>query len=340
MNSDASIQHDRARLGSWGPDVRGVRCACSERSGRPGPSGTPEVWTFAKRPASCRRSGMSLLQTAVAIAIITVLMVTLMPTLNHALALSRQTVSLTHVRQLLIGHQIYQADYSGALLFGYTPPSIEGKPVTVETPSGHTFGLPVADRYPWRLAPYVANCWELLHSHADQPEAPLPNEDPNRAMMKAYQLSLNPAYGINSVYVGGHHGMFEGFRRQGSSWMQNTLGPAVFVAGQVVNPASQILFAESQAVNAPGLAEGAGMHFLMPPRARGLNWIGENGQFRLVNTGRIMGLPKGRHTDRAATGFMDLHVEAMLPEQLNDMRLWSAKAIQTDEDFIPTLDNE
>ncbi|WP_428940146.1 type II secretion system protein [Fontivita pretiosa] len=277
--------------------------------------------------------GFTLVELLVVIGVLGVLMGVLLPVLARARRCAKHVQLLCGLREMLAGYTQYQLENRGAVLFGYTPPTVDGVPVTVTDPvSGQVFGMPIADRYPWRLAPYVSNLWRILHMHGQTPPQPQPGDPPDVAMTKAYALSLNPTFGINSVYLGGHAGVFEGF--VGASGDQPNVGKhVVFRAGEVRRPSQLIVFAESQMRNGPGGDPQTGLHFVTPPRAAGQRWKVVNGRFVLTSS-MISGLPQGRFSDRAAVGFFDGHVESLLPVELGDMRLWANRADRPDYDFV------
>jgi prepilin-type processing-associated H-X9-DG protein len=245
-------------------------------------------------------------------------------------------------REMLAGYTQYHIDNRGALLFGYTPPTVNGTPVTAFDPrTGATYGLPVADRYPWRLAAYVGHVWDILHLHEETPAVPQPGDPhappmtPDTAEYKAYLLSLEPAFGINSVYVGGHAGtVYQGFA--GPAGDRPNVGKhVVFRQSEVREPSNLIVFAEEQQAfgGAPVPVGGAGFHYLTPPRANGVHWTVTHGKFQLVSPS-LMGLPKGRFGPRTVVGFFDGHVASLMPEELTDMRLWANRATSPDYDFV------
>ena len=80
---------------------------------------------------------------------------------------------------------------------------------------------------------------------------------------------------------------------------------------------------------------GQGYHLLTPPRAQGVKWTVVNGTVVPANSYTIMGIPQGRFTQHVVTGFFDGHVEALLPGQLQDMRLWANNATTSDYDYAP-----
>jgi prepilin-type processing-associated H-X9-DG protein len=280
-----------------------------------------------------RRVAFTLVELLVVIGVIALLMAILLPALSRARRSARQLRAMSDLRQMLIGYTQYHVEHRGALLWGYTPPTVNGIPITVTDPrSGHAFGMPVADRYPWRLAPYCSDVWAILHAHGEVPPLPRASDSPAEALGKAYTLSLNPTFGINSVYVGGHAGgVFRGF--DGPSGDAPNAGAHVaFRASEVRQSSTLIVFAESQARNAPMADPESGLHFVTPPRAAGQRWKVEGGKI-VITSGMITGVPQGRFGSRAVVGFFDGHVEARLPAELEDMRLWAPRADREDYDF-------
>lgn len=287
-----------------------------------------------------KRIGFTLVELLVVIGIIALLIAILAPALSKVRQAAMHCRAAAGMREILAGYTQYHIEHRGALMFGYTPPTLCGAPVTVTDPNtGATYGLPVADRYPWRLAPYVGNVWSILHIHQDMPAAPrrgdpqTPPMAPGTAAYKAYLLSLEPGFGINSVYVGGHAlPAYLGFIGDRPNYGRHV----VFRQSEVRNPSGLIVFAEVQqtASALPAGGSAPGFHYLTPPRANGLRWSVSNGKFQLAGAS-LVGLPKGRFGNRTVVGFFDGHVQSLLPHELTDMRLWANRATSPDYDFVP-----
>ncbi|HWB53013.1 MAG TPA: type II secretion system protein [Tepidisphaeraceae bacterium] len=276
------------------------------------------------------RRAFTLVELLTAVGIVAMLTSLLLPALTRARASADDVRDLSNLRQLLLGYTMYYQENKGSLLFGYTPDKVGGVPMSVYDPvSRQTFTGQVADRYPWRLLPYVSNMWKILHSTGDTPPPPRAGEAYGDAFLDAYYLSLYPTYGINSVYVGGDCN-FGGFA--GPDNTPNAGKYIVFKASEVKHPSRLIVFADCQIQNVTGL-QGKGLHVLTPPRANGPHWTVTNEKFNLSSSSTFMGIPKGWYSKRTMVGFFDGHVQSMLPSELTDMRLWANRANSPTYDY-------
>jgi prepilin-type N-terminal cleavage/methylation domain-containing protein len=274
--------------------------------------------------------GFTLVELLVVVGIIAALLGILLPAISHARKVANETRSLSNLRQMLLGYTMYHQENHGTLLWGHTPATVNGIAIKVQDPvSTQVFGYPVSDRYPWRLVDYVSNVWPIIHGHDQIPPLPELGESVSSAFLKAYTLSLDPTYGINSAYVGGDTD-YNGFIGD----HPNTGKHVVFKATEVNNAGQLIVFADCHAANVPSLV-GQGYHVLTPPRAHGLKWTVVNKKIVPTNSSTIMGLPQGWYTQRVVTGFFDGHAEAMMPDELEDMRFWANGATTPTYDYMP-----
>ncbi len=286
----------------------------------------------------------TLIELLVVISIIALLIGILLPALGAARRSAKDLKSKSNLRQLMMGYTVYQSDYDDHVMFGYPPDTIYFNEFQVEY-AGHTFGPPASARYPWRLLPYVSDIWEMMYTHTEPYDLPLPTDSPWSASWKAYILSEFPSYGINSVYVGGHRNR-DGFKALGgnpdptgpdTSYAPDTGKHVVFFAGEVRRTSELIVLAETQVRNLvfPGPQDPQlGYAHLTAPRVNGEQWRGAGDDFELI-AGSDMGIPKGRYNSNAGTAFFDGHVEGKSPEELNDMRLWANNAKTEDYDYTP-----
>ncbi len=265
--------------------------------------------------------GFTLIELLVVMAVVALLMALLLPALRQARQTAQLSQTMSHSRQLLTGYDLYQFDHNGAVLYGYAPASVKGEPQVVQV-NGQTYGAPVANRYPWRLSPYLPNIWSLLYHHIEMPRLPR-NASEDAMFLWAYELSVMPAFGLNAVYVGGYDGpVYRGFDHDGVTAHPRVGGGIVFNSIEVRRPSQLIVFAESQLHGMLSTAEQTGYHWATAPHAVGEHWRARDGGIE-VTSGSIIGVPRGRQLNLTTTGFFDGHVQAMSPQELDDMRLWS-----------------
>ena len=274
----------------------------------------------------------TLIELLVVISIIALLVGILLPALGKARVAAQGLRSKSDLRQLMIGYTVYQDDYNGDVMIGYPPTTLGGEAVTVEF-GGHTFGNPVSRRYPWRLVPYVAGVWDILHNYDETPQIPSGGDSDSVALGKAYVLSLAPAYGLNDAYVGGSISN-HGFIGATPDEQPNSGKHVVFKNDEVRRPSGLIVLGESQVRNIypPPDNPQEGYFRLTPPHANGEQWRVNGGTFELVAQ-TITGVPEGRHGPNASMGFFDGHVGAMSPKELEDMRYWANHAATEDYDY-------
>ncbi len=283
-----------------------------------------------------RAGGFTLIELLVVIGIISVLMSIMLPALGRARKMARRVSESSNLRQMLIAYTCYYTDNDGRVMYGYMPQSVNGRGYSIyDKNSGYNYGAPIVNRYPWRLAPYLEEHWDVLFSNSERTEIPSSGDSQDEAFDKAYALSIHPSFGLNSIYVGGHVSPFyKGFVMDGATARPNYGEHVVFKAQEVRNASEQIVFAESRMCNYNANDDGRkGFFYATPPMANGRNWRSSDGGFELVQKSRVVGLPEGRYSNKTITGFFDGHVSMLSPEELDDMRKWSGKATASDWDF-------
>lgn len=280
--------------------------------------------------------GFTLIEVLVVLAILALLMSILLPGLGRARAAGKEVRGMSDLRQLLTAYILYYTENDGHVLYGYAPPNVGGKDIIIhDKTSGYDFQGLVAQRYPWRISPYLSDVWGVVYSHTKPPPRPVPGDSESEAFSKAYRISVHPTFGINSAYVGGHeHFLYKGFVSDGASRLPNWGAHVVFRASEVRKPSGLLVFADSRSHGGGVSQTDEGLSYVSPPRANGHQWQVVDGKFKVLGGPGFLGLPEGRYSSRAITGFFDGHVKRLLPEALDDMRLWANKADCRDYDFV------
>lgn len=281
------------------------------------------------------RYAFTLIELLVVIAIMAILIALLLPTLRMARETARSIQNRSALRQVMLGYTLHQHDHNGRVLWGYPPAYVSGQPLTAQLASGHTVEGLAAQRYPVRLIPYLGHEWRMLWEHTDDvPPLPAQNDSPAQVWMKAYQLGVNPTFGINATFVGGSY-----------SYDAKGFGPApdhrpnygqhvVFHEHEVRRPSRLIVFTETRSTTSGNVGE-AGFHLATAPQTRFPQWHAEGDRFVSDNTTGIIGMPIGRHLNRTATGYFDGHVASHSASELDDMRLWANNADEPDYVYTP-----
>lgn len=289
--------------------------------------------------------GFTLIELLVTISIIAILIGILLPVLRAARIASQEVASKSNLRQIMIGYTLYQTDFDGHVLWGYPPPSIEGVTIQVRVPGSETSsGRPAlitdftAQRYPYRLMPYVGWNWNLLYNAQEVPE-----EDGSSLLDLSYFRSTSPDYGINSVFVGGwasqnpQFSALSGFYNTGkgggvfggaSEWKVRTDAHVAFRSHEIQNPGRLVTFTDTETASED---KESGHVTVMPPKFGTANssvsqlWTVESQVAKAATNGTfdLFGVPKGWYSDLVMSSFFDGHVQALSAPQLSDMKFWA-----------------
>jgi len=271
---------------------------CPRAGGRPGQTA---VWTVG--------TGFTLIELLVVIAIIAILASLLLPALAGAKKRCQQVNELNAGRQLMLAWQLYADENDDRVLPGY---SSETHAVDDH---GNELGTPIRNRYPWRLAPALANNFRAIYVNQSRrfldKAAAMSHDD------YVYRASLYPSLGYNSVFLGGDEVKFNpslAAAAYGTGWL-------VTRTTHIQQPSEMIAFASARS-RSNGHNE-PGYYVVWPPYLKNRQWA--DGCSESLPPERF-GYVHPRWRGRAVAAMTDGHVALLDERALQDMRHWSNEA--------------
>lgn len=287
--------------------------------------------TPVRRPVN---GGFTLIELLVTLAIIAVLMAILLPALSKARQCALITGELSAGRQWAAAHQMYSGDYKGAAIPGYVSPQmVANGEVKAKDDRGRVVGAPQAQRYPWRLLPYVDYSLGILYR-----ESGVIGELPRDDFSYHYAVSLGPRMGINAAFVGGSADSTTGYAFHSSPTIRERArvrwGPRWYVSrvADAARPSQLISFASAtgQRWNAIDLD---GHYLLQPPSFTRRLWTltAPTDSSSPESSGNLT----FRFAGRAVAAMLDGHAQTLNWKEANDMRRWSPQATSDDWKLPP-----
>jgi prepilin-type N-terminal cleavage/methylation domain-containing protein/prepilin-type processing-associated H-X9-DG protein len=274
--------------------------------------------------------GFTLIELLVVIGIIAILLAFTMPALAKARRSAANAVALSNLKDLMHAYTMYANDHRGALLPGFMPPPT----IPVYDPiTKSMLTTTSARRWPHRLAQFNPALWKSIRPGVDVRQ------------VSAETLGTYPVYGLNTVFLGGDAsgmpatfaggvGTFGGFLIGGT--MTNSRVAASRIT-EVKQHSRQIVFVEARILNGSAMFEDdgtiRGSVRINPPRFNTEYWkAGPKNSIQFVGpTTSSSGIPYARSgSDLIGVAFLDGHVEALRPDQMLDMRMWTPKAKSPD----------
>ena len=264
-------------------------------------------------------AGFTLIELLVVIAIIAILSGLILPALARGKQKARQLSELNAARQLILAWQMHAEENDDAVLPGYTSDA----PATDD--QGNPLGSPIRDRYPWRLAPQLANSFRSVYVNEsrrflDEAES-MSHED------YVYRASLYPSLGYNSVFLGGDEQKFNPDLAEpsfGTDWL-------VRLTSQIQRPSEMITFASARS-RPGGSRDESGYYVVHPPAIRTRQW---DATFDRTRPPEKFGYVHPRWNNRAVTALADGHAEVLSATELHDMRRWANPANRADWTLQP-----
>lgn len=278
--------------------------------------------------ANPRARGFTLIELLVCIAIIAVLIGILLPALSRGRALCKQVREQSSAAQLMVGFLAYSHDSKGRVMVGYASKKMVSGSIVVHNAAGERLTGEVAQRFPWRIIPYMAGEFRGLYQDPKVVGAIAGASDyPDAAHSYDYVISLFPSLGMNSTWIGGSDlsGEF------GKDFVKLFGRPYITRIDEAQRPTELIAFASARVQpqdQLPWLDRPEGFFRVESPyftESLGRQW--ETSYDRDASLpGANSGFVSLRHFGKAVTAMMDGHAEMAGWGELNDMRMWADKA--------------
>jgi prepilin-type N-terminal cleavage/methylation domain-containing protein len=257
--------------------------------------------TESRRP---KPGAFTLIELLVVIAIIAVLAAMLLPALANAKRKAWMADELSAARQLQVAAQLYADDFRDAVFPGYVrdPEAVDDRKQLV--------GYPINARYPWRLVPYLGNSMDTIYTGKNRAVLSRLRQEDHPGYV--YSVSVFPALGINSYFIGGNETEFPADQA-------NTRFPGVVTlrTTEVRRPSELMQFVSARSALYGG--ESRGYFHVTPPYLAARRWADrwtpdlEPGRFGFVAP---------RFGGRAVASHIDGHSETLAIARLEDMQRW------------------
>lgn len=300
-----------------------------------GPTGDPGSPTPSRCPVmrGCRalRSavGFTLIELLVVVAMIALLVSLILPALGRIRSYGRQCKEMVGARELMTAFTLYADTNKGFVLPGYPPVSMVNGDMVVIDHEGDRLTGDTAQRFPWRIAPYLNYDFRGLYGDERTLNELRDRRDQYAQYNVSYEyvVSLFPSLGMNVAFIGGsdrHQSFDPSFRRDfGTPYLRQLADcrrPAELMAFVSARAEEQVLL--------PGMGRFEGFFRVEPPvyyAENGLRWQDAYDPDARV-PGNNSGFVSLRYSGRAVAAMIDGHSEALAWGKLRDMRRWADQA--------------
>ncbi len=277
-------------------------------------------------------SGFTLIELLVTISIISVLIGILLPALSKGRALCRQVREQASASQLMLGFAAYAHDSKDRVLVGYATKKMVSGPMVVVDNAGERLTGEIAQRYPWRIMPYLSGDFRGLYQDAKVlTEIDTHANYPDASHSADYVVSLFPSLGMNVNWVGGNDLIGE----FGKDFYQLYKRPYITRMDEPTRPTQLLTFVSARIQKqdlAPFLERPEGFFRVEGPyltQSEGLQWDTAYDPMAEL-PGANSGYVSLRHGNKAVGALFDGHSEMFGWDRLNDMRYWADQATKPD----------
>lgn len=280
----------------------------------------------------------TLIELLVVIAIVGLLISILLPVLGRARLVARQAREMSGAKQLMTAYTTYANDSRDRVLVGFATPAMVNGSMVVLNDQGDRLTGEVAQRYPWRLAPYLN--YDFRGLYQDDKQLKQIRDDREEYLAAGvnydYIVSLFPSLGLNATFVGGND------RVQGFDPIFQRVFGRVHIErlDEVRRPSDVLVFVSARAEQqplAPQLGRPEGFFRVDAPRflgAQPAQWAVAY-DAGAVSPGNNSGFVSLRHMGKAVVANFDTHVVVLGWRELNDMRRWADQATREDWGIAP-----
>lgn len=268
----------------------------------------------------------TLIELLVVVSVIGVLLGILLPALGRARQTALMAREMGAGQQLMLAYQLYADDHKGMVLPGHAPGLS-----AIDDRGGRVTGES-ANRYPWRLAPYMDYNLSGLHRD-EQLLRELRELDYDRYR---YGVSLAPSFGLNATFLGGRASEYgPAANGQLSPTVARSLGHGWLVRSisDAPNPSGLIVFATSRNDEDFYGVQLDGFFRIDSPFFTSRRWQAEP-PTETTPPGRV-GSVSFRFGGKAVTALLDGHVELQDWTAMQDMRRWAPQADRPDWTLQP-----
>jgi prepilin-type N-terminal cleavage/methylation domain-containing protein len=277
------------------------------------------------------QNAFTLIELLLVIAIVSLLVGIVLPGLATARRLAKQSREFSAAKQVMTGFTAYANDFRGYVLPGLASRQMvstnPGQPGVLRAfdDAGNPIAGPEAQRYPWRLAPYLD--YQLRGLYDDQNIFDRYREGDRYV----YRVSLSPSLGINAEFVGGKADPGLAFTPASlRQWGRFYLAKL----DDTRRPERLIGFATARGPDYDGGVV-TGYFLVDAPNRERRNWSTQ--PFARESEPADFGYVDPRHFNKAISVMIDGHAEAYSIRELDDMTRWANQATKTDWLLAPLL---